>query len=221
MSKIEAHNKAIELRKRGFTYREIANYVGVSVSTVSVWLSSEAWSVKITESNQKRAAIDNSKRISLLNKARGNQYKKMYAEAERSAVIEFKHYKTNPLFIAGLMLYVGEGDNTDNHLIRVANSRPEIHRIFIKFATEYLGVKHKDVRFWLLLYPDLDEVTCMKHWSKKVGISVSQFYKNQVIQGRSKKRTLHFGVGNTIIGGTVLKKKLLKWIELASKELYK
>ncbi len=220
MSKKEEFNKAIELRKRGFTYREIANFVNVSVSTVSVWLSSESWSVKIKEDNQKRAAKDNGKRISLLNKARGNQYKKMYAEAERSAITEYKHYKNNPLFIAGLMLYVGEGDNTDNHLIRIANSRTDIHRIFIKFAVEYLGVPHKDIRFWLLLYPDLDEVTCMKHWSKKVGISVFQFYKNQVIQGRSKKRTLHFGVGNTIIGGTVLKKKLLKWILLASKELY-
>ena len=58
----------------------------------------------------------------------------------------------------------------------------------------------------------------MKYWSKKTGISVAQFYKSQVIEGRSKKRTLHFGVGNTIIGSTLLKKKLDLWISLALKE---
>lgn len=211
--------QAVQLRKRGFTLNEIAKIVDVSKSTVSLWLSRETWSKSITESNQKRASKDNRKRILLLNKARGNQYRKLYTEAERSAVTEFKHYKHNPLFIAGLMLYVSEGDSSDNHLIRITSSRFDIHRIFIKFVLEYLGVPKEKIRFWLLLYHDLDEERCMKVWSRKLGLSIVQFHKNQVIQSRSKKETLHYGVGNTIIGGTVLKKKLLKWIQVASKEL--
>ncbi len=217
--KTEQFEQAVQFRKRGFTLSEIAKIVGVSKSTVSLWLSRETWSKSITADNQKRASKDNRKRILLLNKARSNQYKKLYTEAERSAVTEFKHYKHNPLFIAGLMLYVGEGDNSDNHLIRIANARMDVHRIFIKFALEYLGIQKEKIRFWLLLYPDLHEEKCMKVWSRKLGLSVAQFHKNQVIQGRSKKRTLHYGVGNTIIGGTVLKKKLLKWIQIASREL--
>lgn len=210
---------AKELRKRGFTYKDISKIVDVSISTVSLWFSRETWSKSVTDDNQKRAAKENKKRISLLNTARGNQYKKMYAEAERSAVTEFKHYKSNPLFIAGLMLYVGEGDNSDNHLIRIANSKIDVHRIFIKFAMEYLGVPREKIRFWVLLYPDLSPKKCLHAWSKALHIPLSQFHKYQVIEGRSTKRTLHDGVGNTIIGGTVLKKKLLKWIALASKEL--
>lgn len=210
---------AQQLRKRGFTYREIAKIAEVSVSTVSVWFSRETWSQAITEDNQKRAARENRKRISLLNKARSNQYKKLYAEAERSAVIEYKHYKNSPLFIAGLMLYIGEGDNSDNHLTRIANARPDVHRIFIKFVEAYLGVPREKIRFWLLLYPDLSPQKCSRYWAGTLKLPISQFHKYQVIEGRSKKRTLHYGVGNTIIGGTVLKKKLLKWIDLASKEL--
>lgn len=210
---------AKELRRRGFTYVEIAKIVDVSISTISLWFSRETWSQSITESNKKRSAKENSKRISLLNTARGNQYKKLYAEAERSAVTEFKHYKSNPLFIAGLMLYIGEGDNSDNHLIRIANAKVDVHRIFIKFAREYLGVSREKIRFWVLLYPDLDPQKCSQYWSKNLKLPISQFHKYQVIEGRSTKRTLHDGVGNTIIGGTVLKKKLLKWIALASKEL--
>lgn len=77
---------AKELRKRGFTYKDISKIVDVSISTVSLWFSRETWSKSVTDDNQKRAAKENKKRISLLNTARGNQYKKMYAEAERSAV---------------------------------------------------------------------------------------------------------------------------------------
>ena len=211
--------QAKELRKRGFTYEEIGKIVNVSIITVYLWFSRETWSKSIRDDNQKRAAKENKKRISLLNKARGNQYKKLYAEAERSAVTEFKHYKNNPLFIAGLMLYVGEGDNSDNHLIRITNAKIDVHRIFIKFAKEYLGVPREKIRFWVLLYPDLVPQKCALKWSKALRIPLSQFHKHQVIEGRSAKRTLHDGVGNTIIGGTVLKKKLLKWIAIASKEL--
>jgi transcriptional regulator with XRE-family HTH domain len=219
MSKKAEKTQAIELRKRGFTLREISKYTNVSVSTISLWLKDEAWSARITIDNQKRAARDNSKRISLLNKARSNQFKKLYAEAERSAVTEFKHYKHNPLFTAGLMLYTALGDATADHQMRITSTRMDVHRIFISFATEYLGVPRETVRFWLSLYPDLDPEKCSRTWSKALRIPLSQFHKYQVIEGRSKKRTLHSGAGNTIIGGTVLKKRLLKWIQIAMKEL--
>ena len=217
--KSDQYRESVALRKRGFTYVEIAKMVGVSKSTVSNWLSREMWSVKVKEDNMRHSARENGKRISLLNTARGNQYKKVYAEAERSAVTEFKHYKQNPLFIAGLMLYVGTGDVKSPNLIRVTDSRPEIHALLIKFITEYLGVSREKIRFWVLLYPDLNPEACSRLWSKKIRIPMSQFHKYQVIEGKSTKRILRFGVGNTIIGSTVLKKKLLKWIELALKEL--
>ncbi len=217
--KKEAYDQAIAFRKRGFTYSEIAKICGVSVGTVSAWLRPLPFSEKITIQNKARAAVDNRKRMVSINKARTAERAKQYGQVARMAETEYQHYRHSPLFIAGLMLYVSEGDNTHRRLIRLANSRPELHKIFIKFLTVYLGVEKNAIKFWLLLYPDLDEITCMKHWSKKTGISVSQFYKNQVVEGRSQRRTLHFGVGNTIIGSTLLKQKLNRWIELALKEL--
>jgi transcriptional regulator with XRE-family HTH domain len=217
----EKYQQAVQFRKRGFTYSEIAKIVDVSKSTVSVWLSKKAFSKQVKADNLKRAAKDNVKRIGLINKARKAERASRYAEAVHSAETEYRHYKKDPLFIAGLMLYVSEGDNKDKRLIRMANARMDLHLIFIKFLIAYLGVEKAKIRFWLLLYPDLDEAVCMKRWSKYIGISPSQFYKNQVIAGRSSKRTLHFGVGNIIIGNTVLKRKLSRWIELATKELQK
>ena len=198
--KQEAYEQALAFRKRGFTYSEIAKICDVSVSTLSNWFKNESFSKLVAVDNTKRAVAANTKRLASINKARNTERTGQYAEIVRLAEIEYKNYRTSPLFIAGLMLYVSEGDNQNNRLIRMANSRSDLHSIFIRFLTTYLGAPKRAIRFWLLLYPDLDEVACMKHWCKKTGLSPGQFYKNQFIQGRSTKRTLHFGVGNTIIG---------------------
>lgn len=217
----EKYLKAREFRERGFTYSEIAKIVGLSTATLSGWFSKQPFSKRIRKDNEAKARRDNAKRILLINKARGAEREKRYREAIRTAETEFKHYRTIPLFIAGLMIYVGEGDNRHSRLIRIANSRMDVHRIFIRFAVEFLGIHHEDIRFWMLLYPDLSESSCKKTWSKTLKLPESQFYKSQVIQGKSLKRTLHNGVGNTIIGNAILKRKLMRWIELASKDLGK
>jgi hypothetical protein len=208
--------QATQLRKRGFTYAEISKIVDVSKSTISLWFSRETWSQSITSDNKKRAAKDNKKRISLLNRARSNQNTKLYTEAERSAVTEYKHYKNNPLFMAGLMLYLGNGDTSEARPIRISSTNMNIHRIFIRFAMEFLGVSREMVHFWLLLHPNASKVKVSQTWSKGIRIPLSQFYRHQIVKSGN---TLHDGAGNTIIGSVVLKKKLLKWIDLASKEL--
>lgn len=213
--------QSVQLRRRGFTYAEIAKIVGVSKGTISNWLKNEAWSESIRERNEGRRAKENAKRISLLNTARGNQHKKLYVEAERSAATEFKHYKHSPLFIAGVTLYMAQGDLLSPNTLRMSSTRKDVHKLFIAFVQEFLGVPRENIRFWLLLYPATKPLATSRAWSKHLKLPLSQFGKYQVSTVSSKKGTLHEGVGNTIIGGTVLKKKLSKWLELASKEFYR
>jgi len=217
--KKEAYDQAIIFRKRGFTYTEIAKICEVSRGTVSNWFAKEEFSKVIAKGNKEKAYKENAERIKLVNKARNVERNTQYKEILRLAETEYKHYHNSPLFMAGLMLYRSFGDMKHSNLVRITTNDLEAQRIFMRFAKEYLGVVSKDVRFWLLLHPEHDEVKCMKVWSKKIGLSVSQFYKNQVISSHSNSRTLHFGVGNTIIGSTLLKKKMVRWIEIAIKEL--
>ncbi len=219
--KKEAYEQAIAFRKRGFTYTEIAKICAVSRGTISNWLAKEDFSKQIAILNKKQAAKDNKVRIQLVNKARNAERTTKYREMLKHAETEFKHYRSSPLFIAGLVAYMSAGDTSDPRVIRLSTSKIELQQVFIHFATEYLGVDKKSLHFWLLLYPNHDEIKCMKYWSKKTGISVSQFNKNQVVPSKSIKSTLQFGVGNTIIGNVLLKKKLVKFIELAKKELTK
>jgi len=219
MRKKAQFEQAVQFRKRGFTYVEIAKIVGVSKSTVSLWFSRETWSSSISQSNKKRASKENSKRISLLNKARSNQNKKLYVEAKRSAMTEYKHYMHNPLFVAGIMLYMGAGDIQDPHKIRISSHDSNVHRIFHTFAEEFLGVSRENIRFWVLLYPYMSPNKCLQKWSKSLKLPLTQFHKHQISKISSNTSVLHDGVGNTIIGSTVLKHKLLTWIECVQKEL--
>ncbi len=217
----EKYEQAVALRKRGFTLEEIAKYCDVAKSTVSKWLTQKAFSAQVTKQNLRRAGAENAKRLRLVNKARSGERVARYREAIRSAETEYRHYKKDLLFIAGLMLYMSEGDSTDDRLIRLATVRVEVHRIFIKFALAYLGVEKKQIKFWILLYQGQNEAQCMKKWQRVTTLPYGQFYKNQFVPRSNNKQTLHFGVGNTIIGSTVLKQKLQRWIALATKELSK
>ena len=152
---------------------------------------------------------------------RKKELEKKYQEILKQAIIEYRHYNSHRLFVAGLMSYLAVGDKIDQHTIRISSQQMDVHKVFIKFAKEYLGSSPEQVKFWLILHPDLDEDLCTRKWIKKLGLKTEQLYKNQLISARSAKSNrgmLHYGSGNTIIGSTVLKLKLNKWLELAAKE---
>lgn len=211
-------DQALRLRERGFTMQEIAKVCDVSKSTISKWLKHDPSSALVTKQNKRRAGQENAKRLRLINKAKGTQRAAHYAELERSAKTEFKHYKNDPLFVAGLMLYVAQGDMSDERVLRLASTNIESHQIFTAFAMEYMGIDKAQFRVQLVLYPAHTESVCMKQWSKRLKLPYTQFHRTQIIPSTQTK-PLHFGVGNTIIGSTGMKRKLVTWINLLQKSL--
>lgn len=213
------YEEVVQFRRRGFTYSEIARIVGVSKSTVAKWLKEKDFSKRVTEDNAARAAKDNRKRMRMLNKTRANEHKRLRSETKRSAELEYKHFKQSPLFIAGVMAYLSHGDMQKDGPIRLTTTNQDVHRIFCKFMREYGGISSEDIRFWLLLYPDCSETACERRWLRALKLTKQQCYKHQRVAGTYRTKTLHHGVGNTIIGNAILKQRLCTWVALASKEL--
>jgi hypothetical protein len=60
----------------------------------------------------------------------------------------------------------------------------------------------------------------MQKWSKALKLPYTQFHRTQIIPNQ-QANPLHFGVGNTIIGNTGLKRKLVTWINLMQSDLKK
>lgn len=205
--------KAFELRRQGKTYREIEKLLDISRSTLCDWFKDEDWSKHIKKSNIKTHIKISTEHLKKLNEGRRLMFEEKYKKVGEEAIQEFETYKNIPLFVAGLMLYAGEGDKLDKGKIRLANIDFNLHKVFLKFCEKFLKTNQDIIKFSLLLYPDLDVNVCVKKWSSELNIQEKNFYKPQIIQGKLKTRKLHFGVGTTIILNSFLKRKLLFWIE--------
>lgn len=207
-------NIVFELRKQGKSYREIQKELGISRSTLCDWFKNEEWSKHIKYKNNTNNIILTKDRLLKLNQARMVKLNALYERAEKEATEEFKLFKHEPLFMAGLMVYAGEGDKVTRHNIRISNCEFYIHKFFIDFSEKYLDFKRENIKCGLIIYPDNNAENCLSKWSTELGIPIQNFHKVQVIQGKEKTKRLQFGIGMVIISSTFLKKKLLKWLEL-------
>lgn len=212
--------QAVALRKEGKTYSKISRALGISKGTLSEWFRGRGWSEKVKRRNLYLAAARMREHITRMNALRATQLMRRYEDAKIEAGREFEQRKNEQLFIAALMLYVGEGDkSTANNMVRITNVEPRVLRIFYSFVKKYCPAEKEKVRAWILLYPDLDPQVCHNYWSHELGLSSKNFYKAQVIQGRHKTKKLHYGVGTITIGNKRLKVKILRWIDLVCKNI--
>lgn len=210
---------AFKLRKEGKSYREIQKELGISRSTLCDWFKNVEWSRHIKNRNNNTNNSSNPDRLKLLHTARNKMLENKYNEARAEAEKEFYIFKKDPLFTAGLMIYAGEGDKRNQNNSRISNSEFYLHKIFINFALKYLKIKRENIKISLILYPDLNIEECINKWSTELDILKSNFYKTQIIQGKEKTKKLQYGVGISIISSTVvIKKKILKWLEICEKE---
>lgn len=212
--------KAIELRHKGLSYKKIYRELGIPTSTLAYWFKNETWSIEIRDklaSTESLAYPDKLKRLITIVK---KKYATLHESYRKEARDEFGGLKDDPLFIAGLMLYWGEGDKKiENSTIKFINSEPGMIKIFYSFLINRMNIPGEKIRFNLLLYPDLADIPMRKFWSSAIDIPLAQFRKSTYIQGRHPKRRLSYGVGNLYVGGRKYKEKLMEWIRLCQKEL--
>ncbi len=207
-----------DLRKTGKTYTEISILTGVSKATLSVWFKNNSWAKEVLNQHLSQEAILH--RVTLMNLARSKKMVDHYAQIRKKASEKFSKYKNDPIFVAGLMLYLGEGDkNLKLNPVRISNVDFNVLKIFISFSKLYLDIPIERIKCWLLLYPDLDKSTCEEKWQKELGLTPNNFYKSQIIQGRHKTKRLIYGVGNIIIGSKYLKVEVIELIRLLSEYL--
>lgn len=211
---------ATQMRKAGKSYKEIQAEMNIPLSTLSSWFSNE-WSTAIRSRLTARAQAESTVRLQDLNRIRGQQLKRVYEEAKEEARQELEALKYNPLFIAGIMLYWGEGTKAARNQVRLANSDPEMIKLFIAFLRDVCRFPSEKIKIALLSYPDIDDASVRRFWSFATGIPVSQFHKTVKINGRHKTRRLAYGVCTVVITSAYLKEKMTEWLRLLPPELMK
>lgn len=207
---------AIVLRKNGKSYSDISQELGIPKSTMHYWFRDAGWSKKIKAQQNVSARALSGKSIAAYQRQRWERWRQMHQNEARE---QFPTLKSNPLFLAGIMLYWGEGDHARRGgQVRLTNTDARMISIFSKFFKEICHIPIVKIRPALFIYPDLEEKACKKYWSRASGISIRQFQKTQILKGRHPTKRLSYGVCTLHVNSGALKEKLFIWEELWYKE---
>jgi ribosomal protein S18 len=211
---------AINLRKKGLSYKRISEELDIPQSTLNYWFKDLAWSKKIKKELTEKAIRTSRKRIKKViksNKERWDKWREGFREEARK---DFTKLKLNRLFVAGVMLYWGEGDQNLKYPIRLTNINYKMIILFKRFLLEVCKIKKEDIYLSLFIYPDIVEEKCKEFWSKKIGIE--NFDKVQVIYGKHPTKRLENGICSIRVKKSIgFKEKILVWITLLSEDLNK
>lgn len=212
--------KATKLRRQNKSYKFIGRELNIPLSTLASWFRYEPWSQEIRDKLGREASLafpEKLTRIAIANKKRWSDWHK---QCQEEAILEFPKLKTNFLFLAGIMLYWGEGDKKlENGQVALSNSDPEMIKIFYNFLVRTLKIPTEKIGARLILYPDLIESVQKNLWSKLTQIHISKFTRSTYIQGRHPTKRNSYGVCLIRVCSRKLKEKILVWISLYQKEL--
>lgn len=212
--------QATLLRRQGMSYKKIRDEIGVPVSTLAGWFKNEPWSRAIKSRLSAAVSWSNPLSLELLVQANRERWSLKREEYRIAAIKEFATLKSDQLFFAGIMLYWGEGEKQPkSSQVRLANSEPEMIKIFYLFLTKVLKIQSDKIFAWLLLYPDLVDSVQKNFWSKATGIPKESFKKSIYIKGRHPTKRLSYGVCTIVVSSRALKERVLKWLELYQNHL--
>ena len=210
---------AFKMRKNGKSYGEICATLKIPKATLSGWFSKIDWSNDIAKKLAAAVQKQHTVRLIELDRIRGAHLKRIYEEAREEARVEFEELKYNPLFIAGLMLYWGEGDKLTKYSTKIANTDPDLIRLYVFFLRNACRIPEEKIKAHLLIYPDLDAEKCKRYWAHESGVDPNRFFKTTTIEGKHKVRRIRYGVCMIGISSTYFKVKMLEWLKLLPREL--
>ncbi len=189
----ELKNKAISLRKKGKSIRDIEKDLGIPKSTLSGWLKN----IKLTSRQRnkllndwKRGLINARKKASLWHFGqRDDRRKKIRQEVENFASGIKIDKEIGELILA--TLYLGEGGKKESNFV-IANSNSELLKGVINLLRYLYKLDESKFRCCLHLRKDQNEKILIKFWSKVLGIAKEKFLKTQFDKRTVKKTYSHY-----------------------------
>lgn len=203
MARYKEKSEAIKLRKKGYSYGQIKEKLGLSKSTLSGWLQPYPLSEKrireLRDNNPQRIE----RYINTMRKKREFGFSIAYDQASK----DIGNLTERELFIAGFFLYWAEGGKTRRNTVAFSNTDPGMLKMFLRWL-DVLKVSKEKLKIRLHLYKDMDEAKEISFWCKELGVKRSKFQKSYVKESKMTDLTYknNFGHGtcNFIIHDTTL-----------------
>jgi hypothetical protein len=192
-AKDDLREKARELRTQGLSYNEIVAQLGVSKSSVSLW-------VRDLPCPERFAYVHNERRQEGLRKYNEARSTRHAAETETAAA-EIGELTDRELLVAGAIAYWCEGTKNKpyRHANRVIfmNSDPGLIRFFLRFL-EAAGVDRDDLILRVYIHENADLEAAQRFWIEVTGASPTQFRRPTL--KRHNPKTVRLNVGENYHG---------------------
>ena len=176
---IVAKQQAIQLRKKGYLFSEIAERLGVAKSTVFVWTSSLPLSISQKNRAHDRLMVLKRKNAVKLTEAKRQKVREQAALDRKAAqdILKALHMSVDykKLLCAALFWCEGEKDVTSG--VRFINSDPLMVKKFLALLRESFNLDEAKFRALVHLHDYHDVDTQQKYWSELTGIPLVQFHK--------------------------------------------
>jgi transcriptional regulator with XRE-family HTH domain len=226
MSKSTEKLKALDLRRKGFSIKEIAKKLDVSPGSVSLWcqgiILTAPQKVVLKRKQylagqigrQKGADMNRAKRVDAL------------AQARARAEAEVREVSNRELFYLGLGIYWGEGVKSRTGQATVVNSDPRILRVMMRWFVECMKVEKGDFRPYVYISKThrSREDIIMRYWGKVLSLPQDQFKSPIYLTQKPKQKyenhdTYYRVVALRVAKSTNLKYKILALLSVLSDRL--
>ncbi len=212
---IKKRLQAIKLRKKGKSYSQIKKEVKVSKSSLSLWLRR----YPLSEIRLRELRDFNEQRIerfrNTMRAKRETRLKEVYQKEQNYLLPLTK----KELYIAGLLLYWGEGAKTTPYVASLSNTNPEVVKFFLFWLSSVMHVPGNKIVVRLHIYADMDKRNETNFWSKQLGLPLNQFkppyVKKTTLRGLTYKGFGH-GTCNLIVYGREYIEKIMMGIKVIS-----
>lgn len=218
MVKVTEREQALALRRNGHSYNFIAKHIGVSKSTLSVWLAE----VPYTPNEETIRRIGAARAAATLAKA--NQKQESIRQAGYMAHLELGNLSFRDRFVLGLGLYLAAGVKTDIET-RLVHSDPKVAAFMLAWLEDCLAIPRKNIRIRLHCSASVNRDDAISFWSQSLSLPLRQFHDPVVDQRRtaatSKKGRAQYGTAHIMVRslgerrfGVFLARKIRAWTEI-------
>ena len=161
--KVELHEKARRMRAESRTLQDIATTLGVSKSSVSLWVRDVAFEPGPRQpSTNRRPHPQHLAKLAQI------------AECNRAGIERVGVLSDETFLVAGAALYAGEGSKGDGK-VSFANTDPSMVAFFCAWLRRYFTVDESRLRVRVYLHEGLDLDRAEGFWSQVTGVPRSQF----------------------------------------------
>jgi transcriptional regulator with XRE-family HTH domain len=192
-AKDELHARARELREKGLDYEEIAAALGVSKSSVSLWVRDMPVPERLSYEECRKRSAEGSR---LYWETERPAREAMRETARATAAAEIGELSERELLVTGAIAYWCEGAKSKPHKRRervtFINSDPGLIRFFLRFLG-VAGVHPARLRFRVHIHESADVPAAEQFWQDVTGAEPSQF--NRTTLKRHNPRTIRKNVG--------------------------